>query len=130
MAINDADIALTYKNDLYPKESEIVAEAHYKLSLALEYASAPGSTYEPEQSGKLREQAGDEMALAIESSELKLQNKEVELASVHSPDDNEVTRKQIVELKDIIVEMKQRVSILEPATPYLEERKRERESHY
>ena len=37
-AIEDGRTSLKYKMDLYPGESEIIAEDHYKLSLALEFA--------------------------------------------------------------------------------------------
>lgn len=51
------------------------------------------------------------MEAAISSTKLKLQNKEVELATLHSPEDNEATRKQIADVKDIIADMEQRVSL-------------------
>jgi len=105
--------------ELYPKDSEVIAEAHFKLSLALEFASVTTSR-DDEQSGpqqvdqELRDEAARQLEAAIESTRLKLQTKEVELASVHSPDDNDVTRRQIAEVKDIIADMEQRVG---PAVP-------------
>ena len=50
------------------------------------------------------------MELAIKSSKLKLQNKEVELATMASPEDNELARKSIQEMKEVIGDMEQRVS--------------------
>ncbi len=95
-----------------------MAEAHYKLSLALEFASVTrtkdddGATADEQQFDEgLRDEAANELEAAIESTQLKLQNKEVELATMHSPDDNEVTRKQIGEVKDIITDMEQRVRV-------------------
>ena len=38
-AVPDLRSSLTVKQELYPEESEIIAEAHYMLSLALEFAS-------------------------------------------------------------------------------------------
>jgi HAT1-interacting factor 1 len=58
----------------------------------------------------MRQEAAVELELSINSTKLKLQNKEVELASCSSPDENEITRKQIIEVKDIIADMEQRVS--------------------
>jgi HAT1-interacting factor 1 len=113
-AITDARASLKYKQELYPEESEVIAEAHFKLSLALEFASV--TTSEEDGGGdkqvdqSLRDEAAKELELAIASTKLKLQNKEVELATLHSPEDNEITRKQIAEVKEIIADMEQRVS--------------------
>lgn len=121
-AVSDFKSSLAYKQELYPKESEIIAEAHYKLSLALEFASitsakdddndsadAPRETHVDE---AMREEAAKELEAAIESTKLKLQNKEVELASTYSVDDNDITISQIAEVKEIIADMEQRVSPL------------------
>jgi hypothetical protein len=58
----------------------------------------------------LRAEAAKEMELALQSSKLKTQNKEVELATMASPEDNELARKQIAEMKELIADMEQRVS--------------------
>jgi HAT1-interacting factor 1 len=107
---------------LYPEESEIIAEAHFKLSLALEFASITRTKDEGEEGADvteaeahvdqgMRDEAVKELEAAINSTKLKLQNKEVELASCSSPDDNEVTRAQIAEVKEIVAEMEGRVSL-------------------
>ncbi|RYP64963.1 hypothetical protein DL771_008532 [Monosporascus sp. 5C6A] len=114
-AINDGRASLNYKLELYPKESEIIAEAHFKLSLALEFASITTTSEEAAAGGHkqldqgLRDEAAAELEKAIESTQLKLQNQEVELATVHAPEDNEVTRQQIAEVKDLIADMEQRL---------------------
>ncbi|RYP55323.1 hypothetical protein DL768_000078 [Monosporascus sp. mg162] len=114
-AINDGRASLNYKLELYPKESEIIAEAHFKLSLALEFASITTTSEEAAAGGSkqldqgLRDEAAVELEKAIESTQLKLQNKEVELATVHAPEDNEVTRQQIAEVKDLVADMEQRL---------------------
>ncbi|EON99309.1 putative histone h1-binding protein [Phaeoacremonium minimum UCRPA7] len=114
-AIVDSRKSLEYKKQLYPEESEVIAEAHFKLSLALEFASVTSSSDEDDKSGPqpvdqdLREEAAKELEAAIASTKLKLQNKEVELATLHSPEDNDITRKQIAEVKDIIADMEQRL---------------------
>jgi hypothetical protein len=103
---------------LYPEESEIIAEAHYKLSLALEFASVTTTSGEEgstatkreEMDQGLRDEAVKEMELAIKSFKLKLQNKEVEVATMASPEDNDLARKSIAEMKDLIADMEQRVS--------------------
>ncbi|KAK4219578.1 hypothetical protein QBC37DRAFT_436392 [Rhypophila decipiens] len=117
-AITDSRASLKYKQDLYPEESEIVAEAHFKLSLALEFASITKSSDDANESGSatadqvdqaLRDEAATELEAAINSTKLKLQNKEVELATLHSPEDNDLTREQITEVKEVIADMEQRL---------------------
>jgi len=119
-AIVDSRQSLKFKKELYPPESEIVAEAHFKLSLALEFASITSSGDDEENDSSkaagpkpvdegLREEAATELEAAIESTKLKLQKKEVDLVVMHSPEDNELTRKQIAEVKDVIADMEQRV---------------------
>jgi hypothetical protein len=114
-AIEDGRTSLTYKLQLYPEDSEIIAEAHYKLSLALEFASVTttsdgGETSKREEMDQgLRDEAVKEMELAIKSFRLKMQNKEVELATMASPEDNELNRRGIAEMKELIGDMEQRV---------------------
>lgn len=57
----------------------------------------------------LRDQAIEQMDLAIKTFTLKMRNKEVELATMASPEDNELIRKAIVEMKELIADMEQRV---------------------
>ncbi len=114
-AIADARESLKFKKDLYPQESEIIAEAHFKLSLALEFASVTQSSDDADAGEKktmdegLRAESAEHLQAAIDSVKLKLQNKEVELATVHNPEDNEATRKQITDQKEILADMEQRL---------------------
>ncbi|KAF4121023.1 HAT1-interacting factor 1 [Geosmithia morbida] len=114
-AIEDGRTSLKYKLELYPEESEIIAEAHYKLSLSLEFASVTtsgdnGTTAKREEMDQgLRDEAISEMELAIKSFRLKLDNKEIELASSSSPEDNDLARKSIAEMKELITDMEQRL---------------------
>ncbi|TVY29559.1 NASP-related protein [Lachnellula hyalina] len=110
-AVSDFKSSLAFKDELYPAESEILAEAHFKLSLALEFASNSGDLKE-EDGQVLRDEAVKELEAALSSTKLKLQNKEVELASSSSPDDNDVTREQITEVKEIVAEMEGRLTEL------------------
>lgn len=57
----------------------------------------------------LRDEAISEMELAIKSFKLKMQNKEVEVATMASPEDNDLARKAIAEMKEVIADMEQRV---------------------
>ncbi|KAF4417637.1 HAT1-interacting factor 1 [Fusarium acutatum] len=114
-AIEDGRTSLKYKLELFPEESEVIAEAHFKLSLALEFASVTtagddgANSKREEMDQGLRDEAVKEMELAIKSSKLKLQNKEVELATMASPEDNELARKSIQEMKEVIGDMEQRL---------------------
>ncbi|KJR89110.1 HAT1-interacting factor 1 [Sporothrix schenckii 1099-18] len=128
-AIVDSRASLAYKKRYLSEDSEIIAEAHFKLSLALEFASvttasedsnnghgngngaaADGGQQQTQQvDQELRDEAARELEAAIASTKLKLQSKEVELATLHSPEDNDSTRRQITEVKDIISDMEQRL---------------------
>ncbi|TLS31044.1 hypothetical protein PpBr36_03266 [Pyricularia pennisetigena] len=113
-AIPDSRKSLEYKKQLYPEESDILAEAHFKLSLALEFASIVATDEEKTQGVQhvdqaLRDEAATELEAAIASTKLKLQNKEVELATNHSPEDNDVTRAQIADIKEVVADMEQRL---------------------
>ncbi|KAG6019235.1 hypothetical protein E4U41_003316 [Claviceps citrina] len=114
-AIEDGRVSLEYKLELYPADSEIIAEAHYKLSLALEFASVTMSGDDGKNAKReevdqgLRDEAIREMELAIKSFKLKIQNKEVEVATMASPEDNDVARKAIVEMKELIGDLEQRL---------------------
>ncbi|KAK4168106.1 hypothetical protein QBC43DRAFT_341888 [Cladorrhinum sp. PSN259] len=116
-AITDSRASLKYKQELYPFESEIIAEAHFKLSLALEFASVTKASEDDSAANQgnseidqsLRDEAAAELAKAIESTKQKLQAQEVELAAVHNPEDNELSRQEIVNIKEILAEMEQRL---------------------
>ncbi|KAI1808959.1 hypothetical protein F4811DRAFT_7475 [Daldinia bambusicola] len=116
LAINDCRASLKYKEGLYSRDSEIIAEAHFKLSLALEFASVTTSAEDEAGAGgpkpvdeALRKEAAEELEKAIVSTKLKLDAKEVDLAMLHAPEDNEATRKQIAEVKELIADMEQRL---------------------
>ncbi|KAK4138809.1 hypothetical protein BT67DRAFT_370201 [Trichocladium antarcticum] len=115
-AITDSRASLKYKQELYPFESEIIAEAHFKLSLALEFASITKSSDDDKEAATgetidqtRRDEAAAELEAAINSTKQKLQNKEVELATLHNPDDNEATRRQIADVKEVLADMEQRL---------------------
>ncbi|CAK7267359.1 hypothetical protein SEPCBS119000_002508 [Sporothrix epigloea] len=124
-AIVDSRASLAYKKRYLSEDSEIMAEAHFKLSLALEFASVTtshedngnGTSDNKNSAGAesqqvdqaLRDEAATELEAAIASTKLKLRTKEVELATLHSPEDNDSTRRQIAEVKDIILDMEQRL---------------------
>ncbi|KAI1812535.1 hypothetical protein GGS20DRAFT_557330 [Poronia punctata] len=114
-AIKDCRATLKYKQELYANDSEIIAEAHFKLSLALEFASMTSTDDDGTAQGpknvdeNMRKEAADELEKAINCTKLKLEKKELDLATVHAPEENEETRKQITEVKEIIADMEQRL---------------------
>lgn len=60
----------------------------------------------------MRDEAAKELQAAIDSTKLKLQAKQVDLATLHSPEDNELTRQQITDVQEVIADMEQRVCLL------------------
>lgn len=57
----------------------------------------------------MRDEAAKELQAAIDSTKLKLQAKQVDLATLHSPEDNELTRQQITDVQEVIADMEQRL---------------------
>jgi tetratricopeptide (TPR) repeat protein len=113
-AVADFKAALGLKKELYEKASEVIAEAHYKLSLALEFASMTTTGEEGGEGAaaaegvvdeEMRGEAAAEMQSAIESTKLKLAAKEAE------EEQTEETARQIKDVKEIVAEMEQRVRI-------------------
>ncbi|KAK5724216.1 hypothetical protein LTR17_013502 [Elasticomyces elasticus] len=121
-AVSDTRDALALKLELYPQESSLVAEAHFKLSLALEFASVTTTAMdgkgEREGEGtqqvdeKMRGEAAGEMERAIASCQLRVQKEEAALSGAGG----EVTAAQITErrngikdVKEMITDMQQRL---------------------
>lgn len=110
-AVADFKAALGLKKELYEKASEVIAEAHYKLSLALEFASMTTTNEEggeaPATEGvvdeEMRAEAASEMQSAIESTKLKLSAREAD------EEQTDETARQIKDVKEIVAEMEQRV---------------------
>ena len=121
-AVTDFGAALSMKHDLYPIESSLIAEAHYKLSLALEFASTtraagedgePDSTTDAQVDEAGREEAAKEMEAAIQSCKLRVKHEEALLAAgseAEAEDEAKITRASIDDVKEMIADMKQRVS--------------------
>lgn len=125
-AVTDLKAALDLKKELFPESSSLIAEAHYKLSLALEFSSvtrqkdpSDGEENEDNQLQQLdltmREEAAKEMEAAIQSCKLRIQ---VELARLNNTGESKdgdqhagkkVTKVDIDDVKDMVEEMEQRV---------------------
>lgn len=122
-AIADARSSLTIKEEIYPKESKFIAEAHFKVSLALEFASvtttkedappqfAAESEPEAQVDENMRKEAAIHMEKAIESCKLRL-DKETRILSTLDGNAARIQSKELEEVKEIVTDMEQRVSLL------------------
>ncbi|UJO22096.1 NASP-related protein sim3 [Fulvia fulva] len=117
-AVKDTQDALALKLQLYPEESSLVAEGHYKLSLALEFASVKatrenkdGEAQVAEVDEEMREQAAREMELAIASCNLRISKEEAKMASMGEAE-AKAQEKETADVKDMVTEMEQRLTDL------------------
>lgn len=123
-AVTDAKAALGFKLQLYPQESGMIAEAHYKLAIALDFAALPappaeegegeGEEQKPKEEPKVNEEmraeAATEMEKAIASCQLRIQ-KESSTESAKAS-----SAATIADIKSMVVEMKNRlVELRKPA---------------
>ncbi|KAF2773613.1 hypothetical protein EJ03DRAFT_255354, partial [Teratosphaeria nubilosa] len=123
-AINDTREALKLKLELYPEQDGLVAEAHFKLSLALEFASVTSTADEEGSNSEakvaqvdegLRKEAAAEMEKAIQSQKSRIAAEEA-LIVRDEPAPAEERRKAIKNVKEIIADMEQRlVDLRNPA---------------
>ena len=127
-AIGDSRAAAALIDELHPRSSSLVAEAHYKLSLALEFesvtsireaqakeeeSSAANAAEQPQVDERLRDEAAKEMEIAVDSCKLRLASEEQSSSGLEG-EAAKAQQKGIAEVKEIIEEMEQRVSY--PAT--------------
>lgn len=122
-AVVDLKSALELKKGLFPQESSLVAEAHFKLSLALEFSSV---TQQKNEKGEvdsdtdahidesMREEAALEMGEAIASCRLRIMKEETILLDPPKANGDsgrpKVTKGDIADVKEMVKEMEQRVS--------------------
>lgn len=125
-AVTDLRTALELREALYPVEDPAVAECHYKLSLALEFASVnkPEEEETGEGQGKphgkeevdqvMRDEAVTHMEKAIESCKLRMNQEQKKLETKAEDMDEDkmaATKRKIANVKEIIADMEQRVSL-------------------
>ena len=120
-AISSFRPSLLLKEEMYPFESSVIAEAHYKLSLALEFnhiktEAGLNETFEHSEPDKIeiteREEATEHMESAILSVKMRVQKEEALLASGKTSQEKEtVSKESIDDLKLMIADMEQRVSL-------------------
>ena len=123
-AIDDFAAAAALKDELHPRGSSIVAEAHYKLSLALEFESMSavraaqakeeagggqkGTAEKVEVNEELRERARKETEIAVESIKLRIEEEEGKLEKLEGKE-KEGKKRDVEDVKEILKEMEDRV---------------------
>ncbi|KAF2228012.1 hypothetical protein BDZ85DRAFT_315508 [Elsinoe ampelina] len=121
-AIPDFQAGLDLKLKLFPPESSLLAEAHYKLSLALEFASIrkaeqegeaaeAGAEKPPEVDEEMRKEAASHMEKAIASCRLRVDKEKALLASA-TGDEKAKKEKNIKEVVEMVQDLEQRLTDL------------------
>jgi len=120
LAVAEGRSALELKQKLYPLESSLLAEAHFKLALAMEFASVTTTNEEAVEQGASKEETVDEdlrkeaathLESAIESCRLRIKKENSSLATL-AADKQEAKKKEIKDVKEMIEEMEQRLTDL------------------
>ncbi|ORY10155.1 hypothetical protein BCR34DRAFT_539822 [Clohesyomyces aquaticus] len=115
-AVSDSRSALDLTLEVYPFEHQYVAEAYFKISLALEFASVTQireategeKTQEAEVDMAKRKEAAEHMERAIASLEARLRKEEANLQT--APDDKKKEKEaQVTDVNDMLEEMRQRL---------------------
>ncbi|KAJ5721139.1 uncharacterized protein N7483_009073 [Penicillium malachiteum] len=135
-AVTDLRTALDLRYSLFPFEDPSVAECHYKLSLALEFASVPQEGEEDETEKEktvdeeMRKEAATQMERAIESCKVRLTQEEKKLETNKDMDEDKMTasKRKIANVKEIIVEMEQRLVDLRRSPATVEESNQDNEA--
>lgn len=117
-AVTDLRTSLDLRNSLFPFEDPSVAECHFKLSLALEFASVPQQGDDHDEKTKtvdedMRKEAAIQMERAIESCKVRKAQEEKKLEADKDLDEDKVTaaKRKIANVQEIIADMEQRVGI-------------------
>ncbi|KAE8365256.1 hypothetical protein BDV27DRAFT_105862 [Aspergillus caelatus] len=117
-AVTDLRTALDLRQSLFPMEDPSIAECHYKLSLALEFASV-NKADDDSASGKsdrttdeeMRKEAARQMEKAIESCQVRMAQEQKILDNNSTMEEDKATamKRKIANVKDIIADMEQRL---------------------
>ncbi|GLI77027.1 hypothetical protein PoHVEF18_005310 [Penicillium ochrochloron] len=134
-AVNDLRTALDLRNSLFPFEDPSVAECHYKLSLALEFASVQQQGEEDDSQEKtvdekMRKEAATQMERAIESCKVRMASEEKKLEANKDMDEDKVVaaKRKISNVKEIVADMEQRLIDLRRSPVSIEEKEKENEA--
>ncbi|KAJ5102858.1 hypothetical protein N7532_003387 [Penicillium argentinense] len=127
-AVSDLRTALDLRNSLVPFEDPSVAECHYKLSLALEFASVQQQDEEDSDQPKtvdetMRAEAATQMERAIESCKVRMAQEEKRLDTDKDMGEDKETaaKRKIANVKEIIADMEQRLIDLRQSPVSLEQ---------
>ncbi|EPS31266.1 hypothetical protein PDE_06221 [Penicillium oxalicum 114-2] len=140
-AVTDLRTALDLRNTLFPFEDPSVAECHYKLSLALEFASVQqhgegDEDVDEDREGQektvdqeMRNEAATQMERAIESCKARMASEQKKLETEDLDEDKKIaTQRRISNSKEIIADMEQRLIDLRRSPVSLEQKERENEA--
>ncbi|OAL25861.1 hypothetical protein AYO20_10323 [Fonsecaea nubica] len=118
-AVTDLKACLALREELEPPESSILAECHYKLSLALEFSS---QTQQQDEQGNptgdlqvdwdIRNEAIAQQEKAIESCKLRVHKETAALDKLEAGPQKDKAMAQIEDVQDMIAEMEVRLAEL------------------
>lgn len=118
-SVTDLKACLALKEELEPPESSILAECHYKLSLALEVA---GQDQKRDESGNptgditvnwdLRNESVQHQEKAIESCKLRVSKETKSLEEIQPGPEKDKAMSQIEDVQEMITEMEDRLAEL------------------
>jgi HAT1-interacting factor 1 len=115
-AVGDLSEALKLNEELYEKDNAILSSLHFKMSLALEFASQTqekGSEIVQELDAEQRKLAATHMEMAIESCKLRITKEEGQLEKLDS--ESKEAKDKIASIKDVsgmVKEMEERLKEL------------------
>ncbi|KAL4801399.1 hypothetical protein BDV18DRAFT_84847 [Aspergillus unguis] len=118
-AVTDLRKALELRQSLFPLEDPSIAECHYKLSLALEFAAVKqdddgldSGTQPAKVDEGMRQEAVSQMEKAIESCHVRMSQEQRKLKSDDAALDEDkrtALRRRIANVKEIVSDMEQRL---------------------
>ncbi|RPA93733.1 hypothetical protein L873DRAFT_1637022, partial [Choiromyces venosus 120613-1] len=116
-ATKDLRSSLDLKLQLYPTHSTLISEAHFKLSLALEFAAAGESVSDSDRRAG-RAEAAAQMELAIASCRARIAKEEKELKELGPDGDVDgKAKKSLEDAKEMVAELEVRLADLRAETP-------------
>jgi HAT1-interacting factor 1 len=118
-AVEDLQKCLALQEELVPPESSLLAECHYKLSLALEFSSqsqqrdTDGNPIgDIEVDWTIRNEAIAQQEKAIESCKLRIAKETEEMEALEPGKEKDKMMAQIEDVQDMVVEMEVRMADL------------------
>ncbi|KIW25196.1 uncharacterized protein PV07_08394 [Cladophialophora immunda] len=118
-AVTDLRACLALREELEPPESSILAECHYKLSLALEFSSQTqqhdeqgNPTGEVQVDWDIRNEAIAQQEKAIDSCKLRISKETAALDKLEAGPQKDKAMAQIEDVQDMVAEMEVRLAEL------------------